>query len=59
MDNIRVEQIVELMMENYELKRLYKNLRRYNENLKAIINEMKIPEPSPEPLPLNLDEIFN
>ena len=59
MDNIRVEQIVELMMENYELKRLYKNLRRYNENLKVIINEMKIREPSPEPLPLNLDEIFN
>ena len=45
----------DLMMENFELKRINRGLNMYNDNLKAL---MKANMKNVEPLPLNLGDIF-
>ena len=53
--DVEFDWIIQLMLQNFELKRRVKGLLLYIDNLKSMLEKEK---ENKEPLPLNLDEIF-
>ncbi len=53
--DVEFDWIIQLMLQNFELKRRVKGLLLYIDNLKSMLEKE---EENKVPLPLNLDEIF-
>ena len=53
--DVEFDWIIQLMLQNFELKRRVKGFLLYIDNLKSMLEKE---EENKEPLPLNLDEIF-